>query len=176
MMYYAKPVIILTLLILTGCVSHKIIELDGDAAIYQCLKPKHKTVIAMHWDTCPLFGWSPQHDMLNQAWEVIPIISLENEKYYSGQKLLQSKLNKGKRDCTLPSKISELIDLDLNSEIHIIKMSNYSNPSYQGVAFEGTTIVYSKKYNVSFRGNMNKSDNPTGYNIEDYFIVCDKNL
>jgi hypothetical protein len=176
MPHHFKLTIVLVCLIFSGCASHKDIELDGSASTYQCLKPKHKTVIAMHWDTCPLIGWSPQHAMLNQSWEVIPIISAENEKYYRGQKLLQSKLNKEKRDCSLPTKISELIELDLNTEINISEMSTYKNPSYQGVTFKGTTTTAAQTYIVSFRGNMKPSANIIGYNIADYFTVCVQNL
>jgi len=175
MLSYFKSTMVFVCLIVSGCASHRNIELDGNASIYQCLKPKHKMVIAMHWNTCPLLGWAPQHAMLNQNWEVIPIISAENKKYYKGQKLLQGKLNKKKRDCTQPSRISELIELDLNSEINISEMSTFRNPSYQGVAFKGTTTVAAQKYSVSFRWNMKPSTNIIGYNIEDYFTVCAQN-
>ncbi|MFT5521742.1 MAG: hypothetical protein ACI9IA_002347 [Enterobacterales bacterium] len=171
-----ESAIVLLCLTLSGCASQDVIILDGGAKKYSCLKPKHKTIIAMHWDTCPLLGWNPRHAMLNQKWVVVPIISIENEKYYRAQKNLQHKLNKEVRDCSLPSKISEIIDLNANTEIHVDEMFKYSNPSYRGVKFEGSITLYGKTYNVGFRESMNESTNITGYNIDDYFETCDNDL
>jgi hypothetical protein len=173
MKYFTNLSISLVCILLSSCASQKLIKLDGNAKIYSCLTPKYKTVIAMHWDTCPLLGWNPRHAMLNQIWEVVPIVSIQNEKYYKGQKSLQGKLNKEVRDCSWPSKISEIIELKNNSEINIDKMYNFYNPSAQGIFFIGKVRIHGKIYNVDFRRAMKKSTNVTGYNIDDYFESCD---
>ena len=157
---------------LVGCATQHSIELSGPASIYKCVSPKQKTVIAMHWDTCPLFGWKPQHEMINQNWEVISIVSPMNLTYYNGQKEIQSKLNKNERDCSLPSRISELIDLESNSEIYIESMKRYTNPSFEGVAFSGYVDVSGIRYSVQYTGKLNRSNELTGYNFEDYFGAC----
>lgn len=161
---------------LVGCATSDAIKLSGPASIYKCVNPKQKTVIAMHWDTCPLFGWKPQHEMINQNWEVISIVSPENNSYYNGQKEIQHKLNKNKRDCSWPSKISELIDLEDNSKIYIENMYRYTNPSFEGVAFSGYVEVSGQRYNVSYRGRLDRADQITGYNFENYFESCNENL
>lgn len=163
-------------LFLVGCATQTPIELSGAASKYKCVTPKQKTIIAMHWDTCPLFGWEPQHQMINQKWEVISIVSPENEDYYNGEKELQNKLNKNKRDCTWPTAISEIIDLDGNSEIQIESLSSYMNPSYQGVKFNGYVDISGKKYEVSYSGVLRRANELTGYNFEDYFEACNEKL
>ena len=172
MSYLVKSIILTLPLCLAACASQESIDLSDDASVYKCLIPKHKTVIAMHWDTCPLLGIKPQHSRRGQNWEVIPIISSENQKYYSGQKQLQSKLDKERRDCSWPSRISEIIDLEKDVEVHIKSMYKYRNPSYQGVGFNGELTISGKTYFVEYRGNLKESRSPTGYNIDAYFESC----
>ena len=127
----------------------------------------------MHWNTCPPFSSKPQHRMLNQNWEVIPIVSEENKSYYNGQIRLQKKLDKEKTDCSWPSHISEIVHLKKTTKINIQKMEQYSNPSFRGISFKGLTNISGKKYVVYYRGRLEKTDDLLGYNFDDFFDTCE---
>lgn len=174
---YRTLSIIFIITLLTGCGAFpRSIDLDSSGAsrAYKCLAPIDYVVLRRPWNTCPTFSSTPKLAHLNKKWAVVPITSDGHYQTVQRAKNNAHKLDAGIKNCQVPTRVNEIVDLSPDARIRVETMSALSDTIGPRLYFSGTATIAGSEYEVYFDGYPPTSDSsPIGFDIKEYFKPCE---